>query len=116
MVMVIVVIIIIHFPLTSIENFDVNELSRFFCVWEGKEVSFLVSGRSSHSITYSKARTYSVSALQRFPDVPDQSRICILPVTPGNPLLWTFLMENLNLGIAEMSVIPENSVLPNTSV
>ena len=37
----------------------------------------------------------------------------ILCVTPGNPLLWTFLMENFNLGIAKMSVIPENPLFPN---
>ena len=34
--------------------------------------------------------------LQRFSEVPDQSGMAILSVTPGNPLLWTFLMQNLN--------------------
>ena len=39
--------------------------------------------------------------------------MAILSVTPENPLLWTFLMENFNLGIAKMSVIPENPLFPN---
>ena len=30
-----------------------------------------------------------------------------------NPLLWAFLMQNVNLGIAKMSVIHENMVFPN---
>ena len=45
----------------------------------------------------------------------------ILSVIPGNPLLWTFLMQNLNLGIAKISVISKNPeflkpVRPKTSV
>ena len=36
-----------------------------------------------------------------------------LSLTPDNLLLWTFLMKNSNLGIAEMSVIPENPLFPN---
>ena len=36
-----------------------------------------------------------------------------LSVTPENPLLWAFLMENFNLGIGEMSVTPENPLFPN---
>ena len=39
--------------------------------------------------------------------------MAILSVTPENPLLWTFLMENFNLGIVKISVIPENQVFPN---
>ena len=39
--------------------------------------------------------------------------MAILSVTPENPLLWAFLMENFNLGIAKMSVIPENPLFPN---
>ena len=37
----------------------------------------------------------------------------ILSVTPKNPLLWTFRMENFHLGIAKISIIPENPVFPN---
>ena len=37
----------------------------------------------------------------------------ILSVIPENPLLWAFLMQNFNLGIAKMSVIPENQLFPN---
>ena len=37
----------------------------------------------------------------------------ILYVTPENPLLWAFLMENFYLGIAKMSVTPENPLFPN---
>ena len=36
-----------------------------------------------------------------------------LSVIPGNPLLWAFLMENFNLGIAKMSVTTENPLFPN---
>ena len=36
-----------------------------------------------------------------------------LSATPENPLLWAFLMENFNLGMAKMSVIPENPLFPN---
>ena len=39
--------------------------------------------------------------------------MAIFPVISGNPVLWTFLMETFNLGIAKMSIIPENSVFPN---
>ena len=39
--------------------------------------------------------------------------MAILSVISGNLLLWTFLMENFNLGIAKTSVIPENMILPN---
>ena len=39
--------------------------------------------------------------------------MAILSVTPENPLLWAFLMQNFNLGIAKMFVIPEFSVFPN---
>ena len=41
--------------------------------------------------------------------------MAILSVTPKNMLLWTFLMENFNLGIAKMPIILENLVLPKTS-
>ena len=37
----------------------------------------------------------------------------ILSLISGNSLLWAFLMENFNLGIAKMSVISENQVLVN---
>ena len=40
-------------------------------------------------------------------------RISILTVTPENPLIWAFLMQNFNLGIAKLSVIPENPLFPN---
>ena len=39
--------------------------------------------------------------------------MAILSVTSENPLLWAFLMQNFNLGIAKMSVISENPLLPN---
>ena len=39
--------------------------------------------------------------------------MAILSVTLENPLLWAFLMQNFNLGIAKMSVISENPLLPN---
>ena len=47
--------------------------------------------------------------------------MAILSVIPGNPLLWTFLMENFKLGIVKMTVTSENplflnTVLPKTSV
>ena len=51
--------------------------------------------------------------LQRFSEVPDQLGMAILFVISGNPLLWAFLMQNFNLGIAKMSVIPENPLFPN---
>ena len=51
--------------------------------------------------------------IQRFSEVPDQLGMTILSVIPGNPLLWAFLMQNLNLGIAKMSVIHENPLFPN---
>ena len=51
--------------------------------------------------------------LQRFSEVPDQLGMAILSVIPENPLLWAFLMQNFNLGIAKMSVIPENPLFPN---
>ena len=51
--------------------------------------------------------------IQRFLEVPDQSGMTILSVTPENPLLWAFLMENFNLGFAKMSVSPENPLFPN---
>ena len=59
--------------------------------------------------------------LQRFSELPDESEMTVLCVIPGNPLLWTFLMQNRNLGIAKISLIPENQlfqiqVLPKTSV
>ena len=28
-------------------------------------------------------------------------------------VVWTFLLQNINLGIAKMSVIPENPLFPN---
>ena len=34
--------------------------------------------------------------------------MAIVSAIPGNPVLWTFLMQNFNLGIAKMSVIPQN--------
>ena len=37
----------------------------------------------------------------------------ILSVTPENQLLWAFLMENFNLGIAKMSVISESGTSEN---
>ena len=36
----------------------------------------------------------------------------ILSVTPKNPLLCAFIMQNFTLGMA-MSVIPENPLFPN---
>ena len=53
------------------------------------------------------------SLLQRFPEVPDQLGLAILSVVPGNPLLWTFLMQNFNLGIVKISVIPESGTSEN---
>ena len=53
------------------------------------------------------------SLLQRFSEVPDQLGLAILSAIPGNPLLWTFLMYNFNLGIAKMSVTSENPLFPN---
>ena len=46
--------------------------------------------------------------IQRFSEVPDQFGMAILSVIPGNLLLWTFLPQNFKLGIAKMSVTPEN--------
>ena len=51
--------------------------------------------------------------LQRFSEVTDHLGMAILSVTPENPLLWAFLMENVNLGIAKMSVTSENSLFPD---
>ena len=51
--------------------------------------------------------------IQRFSEVPDQLGMAVLSVTPGNPLLWTFLMQNFTLGIDKMSVISENPLFPN---
>ena len=51
-----------------------------------------------------------------FSEVPVQLGMAILSVTPENPLLWTFLMQNFNLGIAKMAVIHENPLLRKTSV
>ena len=51
--------------------------------------------------------------VQRISEVTHQSGMTILSVIPGNLLLWAFLMENLNLGIAKMSVTPENSLFSN---
>ena len=39
--------------------------------------------------------------------------MAILSVIPGNPLLWAFLMQNFNLGIAKMFVALENPLFPN---
>ena len=40
----------------------------------------------------------------------------MLSVIPGNPLLWTFLMQNLNLGIGEIeSGTSENLCTPDYS-
>ena len=39
--------------------------------------------------------------------------MAILFDTPENPLLWAFLIEIFNLGIAKMSVTPENPLFPN---
>ena len=50
---------------------------------------------------------------QRFLEVPDQFGMTISSVIHGNPVLWTFLIENFNLGIAEISVISKNSFFPN---
>ena len=47
-------------------------------------------------------------SVQRFSEVPDQLGMAILSVTPENPLLWAFLMENFNLGIAKISVTTED--------
>ena len=40
-------------------------------------------------------------------------RMTILSVISGKSVTLRFLMHNLNLGIAKMSVIPENPVLTN---
>ena len=47
--------------------------------------------------------------------------MAILSVTPESTLVWIFLMQNFNLGIAKMSVTSENPLfqnplLPKTSV
>ena len=55
----------------------------------------------------------SPEPLQRFSEVPDQLGMAILSVTPENPLLWTFLMENFNLGNGKISVTSENPLFPN---
>ena len=57
--------------------------------------------------------TQRFSEVQRFPEVTDQLGMAILSVIPGNPLLWAFLMENFNLGIAKMFVTSENPLFPN---
>ena len=51
--------------------------------------------------------------IQRFLEVPDQLGMAILSVIPENPLLWAFLMQNFTLGIAKISSIPENPLFPN---
>ena len=51
--------------------------------------------------------------IQRFSEVTDKLGMAILSVTPENPLLWSFLMGNFNLGIAKMSAIPKNPIFPN---
>ena len=55
----------------------------------------------------------SGNLIQRFSEVPDQSGMAVLSITPENPLLGTFLMEIFNLGIAKMSLFP-NPLLPKT--
>ena len=60
-----------------------------------------------------KTRGEDQEQLQRFSEVTDHLGMAISSVTPENPLLWAFLMENFNLGIAKMSVISENPVFPN---
>ena len=57
--------------------------------------------------------SWFVVELQMFSEVTDQLGMTILSAIPGNPLLWTFLMQNFNLGIAKMSVILENPLFPN---
>ena len=42
--------------------------------------------------------------------------VAILSIIPGNQLLWAFLVQNFNLGIAKMSIIPKNPLFPKTSV
>ena len=59
--------------------------------------------------------------VQRLSEVPDQLGIAILSVIPGNPLLWTFLMENFNLEIANVrysrkSVISESGTSENLCI
>ena len=51
--------------------------------------------------------------IQRFSEVTDQLGTAILSVTPEYPLLWPYLMQNLNLGIAKMSIISQNQLFPN---
>ena len=51
--------------------------------------------------------------VQSFSEVPDQLGMFILSLIPANTLLWTFSMENFNLGIAKMFVILENPVFKN---
>ena len=48
--------------------------------------------------------------IQRFSEVTDQLGMAILSVTPENPLLWAFHMQNFNLGIVKMTIIPKKSV------
>ena len=51
--------------------------------------------------------------IQRFSEVPAHLGMAILSVIPGNPLLWTFLMQNFNLEIAKISVISESGTSEN---
>ena len=53
------------------------------------------------------------SSIQRFLEVTDKLGVADLSVTPEKPLLWAFLMQNFNLGIAKMSVISESVTSEN---
>ena len=56
-------------------------------------------------------KTSVLISIQSFSEVPDQLGMSILSVTPGNPLLWTCLMENINLGIAKNVRYSRKSVI-----
>ena len=51
--------------------------------------------------------------IQRFLEVLDKLVMPILSLTPENLLLWTFLLQNFNLGIAKIYVILKNPVFPD---
>ena len=46
-----------------------------------------------------------------FSEVPDQLGLAILSVTPEKQLLWAFLMQNFNLGIAKKVRYSQKSVI-----
>ena len=94
-----------------IRDKSVLNLSRMKKKWIGEG-----EGRERSGI-----KNPSLYLLQRFSEVPAQLGMAILSLIPGNLLLWTFLMQNFNLGMAKISVNSKNPLflnplLPKTSV